>query len=214
MKPSAFRKSQPLALRAWHWADALIITGLLGTVLLRKTFLSWRTNTAYIEAELLAAGTPADPKVAKAIAVGLRDAMWEWHHVFGFVLAGLIVFRAIVAIGWPKEQPLASAVRAVRAYAAAAAAEKRAAAHFAIVRLSYVVFYACVVFMAVSGLTMYFAPTLGLTSDQSHSIQELHEWVMWFFVAFAAAHVLGVVVSEHREAPGIVSDMIQGGAPD
>ncbi|MEN0059456.1 MAG: cytochrome b/b6 domain-containing protein, partial [Bdellovibrio sp.] len=60
-----FRKYQPLGLRIWHWLNALAILGLLLTVLLRKTFLSWRTNSALIEAKLQAAGTAITPELAK-----------------------------------------------------------------------------------------------------------------------------------------------------
>ena len=92
MQTTSFRKYQPAALRAWHWLNALTMLGILGTVLLRKTFLSWRTNAAYVETQLQEAGTTVTPELAKAIAVGLRDRMWEWHYIFGFTLAGLGTF--------------------------------------------------------------------------------------------------------------------------
>ena len=41
-----------LNFRLWHWIHALVILGLAGTVLLRKTFLSWRTNSEILTQEL------------------------------------------------------------------------------------------------------------------------------------------------------------------
>ncbi|MDP2311786.1 MAG: cytochrome b/b6 domain-containing protein [Pseudomonadota bacterium] len=215
-RPSSFRKYQPLVLRAWHWLDALAILGLLGTVLLRKTFLSWRTNAAFIQGELEQSGTPVSPEVAKAIAVGLRDRMWEWHYIFGFTLAGLLVVRALIAIFLPNERPGAAVARAVRAVAAATPGRKLDAAHFAAVKATYVLFYLSVLFMACTGLLMYFEASLGLAPTLVESMKELHELGLWLILVFAAGHVLGVVTAEHRGAAGLVSDMIQGGekSPD
>lgn len=211
MQPTPVRKYQPLALRAWHWPDAVAVLGLLGTVLLRKTFLSWRTNAALIESTLQDAGITVPPDVAKAIAVDMRDRMWEWHHVLGFTLAGLLIVRVLVAVALPAERPWATAARALRAFSSAPPEGRFEAAHVAVVKVGYVVFYLCVLFMAISGLGMYFEDALGLGATLVDTTKELHEWAMWFFVAFASAHVLGVVVAEHRGSAGIVSDMIQGG---
>jgi len=41
-------KKWRLDFRVWHWLNATVILGLLGTVFLRKTFLSWRTNSELI----------------------------------------------------------------------------------------------------------------------------------------------------------------------
>ena len=205
------RRYRPLVVRAWHWLDALVILGLLGTVLLRKTFLSWRTNAAYIEGTLQESGVPVPPGVAKAIAVGLRDRMWEWHYILGFTLVGLLIVRIVTAIALPTERPVATAIAAVRALRSASPAERFEAAHVALVKVGYVVFYLCVLFMAVTGTSMYFEERLGLGAAFVDTIKGLHEWAMWFFAFFAAGHIVGVVVAEHRGSAGIVSDMIRGG---
>jgi len=41
-----------LDFRIWHWVHAAVILGLLGTVFLRKTFLSWRTNSELLTQKL------------------------------------------------------------------------------------------------------------------------------------------------------------------
>ena len=41
-----------LAFRIWHWLNAIVVLGLLGTVFLRKTFLSWRTNSEILMTKL------------------------------------------------------------------------------------------------------------------------------------------------------------------
>ncbi|MDP2306217.1 MAG: cytochrome b/b6 domain-containing protein [Pseudomonadota bacterium] len=213
MQTTSFKRYRPPALRAWHWLNALALLGTLGTVLLRKTFLSWRTNSAYIQGELQEAGTTVTPELAKAIAVGLRDRMWEWHYIFGFTLAGLLVVRLLTWFFLPKDRspPLMQAIRAV---ATAPAGQKRSATHNALVRTGYALFYASLVFMATTGFLMYWKASLGLGEDLVHSIKDVHELMLWFFVVFAGGHVLGVVFAEHRGDAGIVSDMIQGGRRD
>ena len=45
-------KKWRLDFRVWHWIHATVILGLLGTVFLRKTFLSWRTNSEILSQKL------------------------------------------------------------------------------------------------------------------------------------------------------------------
>ncbi len=91
----SFRKYNPLSLRLWHWINSLVILGILGTVLLRKTFLSWRTNSALIEEMLNDAGTIISPELAKSIAVEIRNPMWDWHIYLGFTMGVLFLARIL-----------------------------------------------------------------------------------------------------------------------
>ena len=50
-----------LSLRIWHWLNAIVVLGLLGTFFLRKTFLSWRENSQIIMHKL------ADGKTGESI---------------------------------------------------------------------------------------------------------------------------------------------------
>ncbi len=204
--PSSLRGTRSVWLRLWHWLDALVILGLLGTVLLRKTFLSWRTNSTFIETTLQDAGTTITPELAKELAIGLRSPMWEFHYVFGFTLAGLFVVRIILGL-IPGQHPMFGGLRKYFS----APAGKRPSKHFLAVKAGYAVFYAMVCFMVVSGLSMYFKTELSLSSDLAGSIKELHELSMWFFAAFVAVHTVGVIVAENQDDAGLVSDMINGG---
>ena len=53
----------------------------------------------------------------------------------------------------------------------------------------------------------------GKEKTPEDSIKEIHELMMWFFVAFAGGHILGIVMAENKEDSGLVSDMINGGDP-
>lgn len=186
---------KPLFLRLWHWLNAIAITGLLLTVLLRKTFLSWRANTALIQSKIETAGGQIDPTLARDIAVTMRDAMWEWHYIFGFGLVALFFFRIFVSVRHKETKPL----------------QFTKSLHHNLKQISYAAFYLATFFMSVTGLTLYFKDTLGISKELTGVFKESHEFAMWFFVAFSAMHIVGVVIAEIRDEPGIVSKMINGG---
>lgn len=182
-------------LRFWHWLNALAIFGLLATVLLRKTFLSWRTNSSVIQDKIQAAGGQIDPELAKSIAQALRDTMWEWHYIFGFALAALFAFRLFLLARERGPRPRLAGLDL----------------HQKLVHFGYIAFYVMTLLMIASGLSMYFKDYLGLAKDTVDFVKEYHETAMWFFAAFTGAHIVGVFVAENRDQPGIVSRMINGG---
>lgn len=210
----SFKKYQSMGLRMWHWLNALAILGLLGTVLLRKTFLSWRGNAALIESKLQGAGTQITPELAKDIAVSIRAPMWDWHYILGFILGGALVVRLVIAIFVEKKCPATSAYQSVRNLSNVSASERGHALHYAFVKTGYALFYLATLFMVVTGLLMYFQTDIKLSKGILDSVKELHELMMWFFVVFSAGHIVGVVVAENRQDPGLVSDMINGGKKD
>ena len=82
-----------LSFRVWHWLNALVIIGLLGTVFLRKTFLSWRDNAQIIMSKFSEMGVVITKEQAKVVAQTIRDGMWEWHIILGYALAFLVLYR-------------------------------------------------------------------------------------------------------------------------
>lgn len=207
----SFRKYQPLGLRLWHWLNAVAILGLLGTVLLRKTFLSWRSNAALIESKLQAAGTAITPELAKDIAVSIRNPMWDWHIYLGYSLTALILFRVAVGIFILRKCPATHAVQSVWNLKKVAPGEKAKALHYTFVKTGYAIFYLATVLMVITGLLLTFKENLSLGKGLVESVKEIHELMMWFFVVFVVGHLLGVVIAENREDQGLVSDMIHGG---
>lgn len=214
MNNYSFKKYQPLSLRVWHWLNALAILGLLGTAFLRKTFLSWRTNSALIESKLQEAGTAITPELAKDIAVSIRTPMWDWHYVLGFTLGALLIVRVLVGVFAIKKCPAAHAAQSAWNLGKVPAGQKVHALHYTLVKTSYALFYLVTLFMVVSGVVMYFKNDLGLAKEAIEPVKEIHELMMWFFVAFVGGHILGVVIAENRQDKGLVSDMIHGGSKD
>lgn len=202
----SFVKPRPAALRLWHWLDALAITGALSTVVLRKTFFSWRTNSVLIEQRVHELGGTLSSEGAVTLARELRAPMWEWHYIFGFLLVGLLLMRFATVL-LRDGGPLASLRDAWAGW------RRRAdgwSLHYLTVKLSYVVFYVVLTFMAVSGSVMYFGDHLPLDASSLKALKEAHELMMWFFGGFVGLHVIGVFVAELRGERGLVSGMIHG----
>lgn len=210
----SFKKYQPLGLRLWHWLNAAVITGLLATVLLRKTLLSWRANSALIQEKLNAAGTTITPELAKEIAVAIRDPLWTLHVYLGFALAALLIGRFLVSVFVEKKGVNFKIFTDPFRMKGLQPAEKRKVLHFNFVKIGYVAFYAVTLLMVVTGLMLNFRTDLNLSKDLAGTTKEIHEFMMWFFVLFIGGHVIGVVIAENKNDRGLVSDMIHGGDPE
>ncbi|MBF0312680.1 MAG: cytochrome b/b6 domain-containing protein [Oligoflexia bacterium] len=210
----SFRKYTPLSLRLWHWPTVLVIFGILGTVLLRKTFLSWHTNSVLIEEKLSASGIVITPELAKDIAISIRNPMWDWHIYLGFALGALFLGRILIALIVEKRCPGFQALKNILKIRNLPLQEKSEALHYTVVKIGYLVFYFLIALMVLTGLMLNFKAEIGLSKGLIGATKEIHELLMWFLIIFIGGHILGVVIAENRKDHGLVSDMIYGGDPD
>jgi len=183
-----------LQFRIWHWLNAIVVLGLLGTVFLRKTFLSWRTNSEILMTQLSDMGIQIAQEQAKVLAKAIRADMWEWHIILGYALAFLILYRIYLFFTDTSEKESFSSLNL----------------HKKAVNISYYVVYATLIFMALSGLVIYFYETLGMSKDFAKEIKEIHELVFNLVMIWVPLHIVGVVVAEMRDEKGLVSTMING----
>ena len=180
-------------IRIWHWLNVVAVTGLLGTFFLRKTFLSWRENSAIIVEKLSSLGVEVTAEQAKLVAKAIRAPMWEWHIVFGVMLALLLLVRVWIfwqeaGFGYDDDESL----------------------HMRLVHWGYRIFYLILIFMAISGLILNWHELLGFSEELTHSIKELHEAVAWAVVVFVPLHIVGVVMADNSDQKCITSRMISG----
>ena len=183
-----------LQFRLWHWLNALVILGLLGTVFLRKTFLSYKTNSDILMVKLGEMGIEITKDQAVVLAKALRAGMWEWHIILGYALAALVLFRIYLYF---KDTSL-------REKFASLSFHKKG------VNALYYLFYATMIFMSVSGLVIHFHEVLGLTKEFAHDIKEMHELFFYAILFFVPLHIAGVIIADNQEEKGITSTMING----
>ena len=190
-------KKWSLNFRLWHWIHTTVILGLLGTVFLRKTFLSWRTNSEILSTKLSSIDISVTTDQAKMLAKSIRAPMWEWHIILGYALAALVVWRIALFFTESGKQNYRHL--------------KEETLHKKMVKIGYIVIYSILLFMTMSGFTIYFYETLGLTKDFAHNIKELHELAYIAIYIFVPLHILGVFIAENQDEKGILSDMVNGG---
>jgi len=186
-----------LNFRLWHWINAIVVMGLVGTVLLRKSFLSWRANSEIIVQKLSEINIDITAAQAKVIAKAIRAPMWEWHYILGYALGALVVWR--IALFFTQSGK--------RSYQHL----KEESFHKKIVKLGYLLIYVVLFLMTVSGFVMYFYETIGLAKDTAHDIKEVHELLYYILLYFVPLHIIGVFVAENQDEKGILSDMVNGG---
>jgi cytochrome b561 len=184
--------------RLWHWVNALVVMGLIGTVLLRKSFLSWRANSEILMQKLSEINIDVTAEQAKVLAKAIRAPMWEWHIILGYALAALVLWRILLFFTQSGRQNYRHL--------------KEENLHKKMVKLGYLVIYAILLFMTVSGFLIYFYEALGLTKDTAHDIKEVHELLYNVLLYFVPLHIIGVFVAENKDEKGILSDMVNGGA--
>jgi cytochrome b561 len=90
---------------------------------------------------------------AKNIAKAIRNPMWDWHYYFGFALVIMVIYRIYLEIINPKKR---------RDYI-------------------YLTFYIFLLFMAISGVVLYFFK-IGF-------LKEMHEIALYFFLVFIPFHI-------------------------
>lgn len=182
--------------RIWHWLMAFSVIGLLFTVLLRKTFLSYKTNSLIIQDKLASLDVNIPIESAVDIAKAIRAPMWEWHYVFGFFLVASILIRIYMLITKQGVMPLIALIRAPKEE-----------------KLKYGVYlFLCmfIAIMTISGIFLYFYKELGFTKEDIHLVKELHENLTFGVLFFIALHFIGVLKHELTTKDGIVSKMIHG----
>jgi cytochrome b561 len=183
------QKFTPL-FRLWHWLMAFSIFGLLGTVLLRKTFLDKKANAEIIMQKLSGFQITIDQDQAIAVAKAIRAPMWEWHYILAIVLGVAIALRIFLMLTGQAQMPLLKVIRAEGGM------EKFKA-------LIHLLLCAVIAVMALTGAVYYF-----FESDSIHWVKELHESLMLPLIVLIILHIVGVIKHELSTKEPLVSKMI------
>lgn len=196
-------------LRLWHWLNSLVIVGSLLTILINSTLFDKRTNTAFIGNELKNAGASITAQQARAVSHGLEEKIWDLHVYLGYFLVALFVYRLVFEIFQPKNQKFKHKLQ--KAFQHYKISKNQSNGKELFVKIIYLVFYVVLLLMVLTGLTVKFHDAIGIGNSLSHSIKEVHGFMMYVVLAFIVLHIAGVIYSENRNKKGIVSDMINGG---
>lgn len=204
-------KKYSSSLRFWHWANTIIISGSLITVLINSTITDRWATSSLISDELKKAGATVTNDQAGQAAHALEDKVWAIHTYFGYCLAALLLLRLILEFFQVTDQKLIRKLKGAWFQYKVIKKNRETARHELAVKMIYVAFYLLLIIMALTGLTLAFKHELGIPRPIGHQIQDIHGFCMYLVLAFIAVHLIGVFLAERRDSKGIVSDMINGG---
>jgi Ni/Fe-hydrogenase 1 B-type cytochrome subunit len=204
-------KKYSTSLRVWHWANTIVISGSLITVLINATITDDGVVSTLIKDELKNAGTTVSNKQAGSVAHALSDSVWSIHTYFGYVLVGLFLFRLVFEFFQLADQKFIRKMKSVYRQFQSTKKERELAKHELTVKAIYAAFYILLVVMAVTGLFLAFEDLLAPFKSIRHSVKEVHGFCMYLIIAFIFVHLAGVFLAERKDNKGIVSDMINGG---
>ncbi|QSZ41749.1 cytochrome b/b6 domain-containing protein [Sulfurimonas aquatica] len=183
-----------LKFRIWHWLNAIVVLGLVATVLLRWTFLSKSVNADILTKKLLSFDISITSEQSVLLAKALRVELWEWHIILGYAFLALVIFRVYLYFKDSSKK----------------VAFKDLDMHHKVVHASYYVLYTSFFVMVATGFFIYFYKDLGVSKDLAHDIKEIHELVYYYIAIFIPLHLGGVFFADATQENGLVSSMIHG----
>lgn len=204
-------KKNSAGLRLWHWANALIISGSLTTVLINSTLFKRQNIALVVQNGLKDGGVVVNAQQAGNVGHALSDQVWEIHTYFGYVLASLFLFRLILEFFQVADQKFIRKLRSAYTQFIITKRNREIARHELAVKSIYAAFYLLLLIMVLTGLFLAFEDLLAPFKAIRHSVKEVHGFCMYLILAFIAVHLIGVFLAERKDSRGIVSDMINGG---
>ncbi len=204
-------KKYSAPLRFWHWANTIVISGSLVTVLINSTITDRKAVSDLVKTQLKDAGATITDNQAGSVAHALGDSVWAVHTWFGYVLAGLLLFRLVLEVFQLADHKFIRRIKNLYMQLQSTKKERELVKHELTVKAIYAVFYILLIIMAVTGLFLAFEDLLAPFKAIRHSVKEVHGFCMYLIIAFILVHLAGVFLAERKDGKGIVSDMINGG---
>jgi Ni/Fe-hydrogenase 1 B-type cytochrome subunit len=205
-------KRYSASLRLWHWANMIIISGSLITVLINSTITNKHKTSVLIKGSLQTAGANVTDAQVKEATHALSDSVWDVHVYFGYCLAGLLVFRLLLEFFELADQKFIQKIKSAYTQFNIVKKNREMARNELTVKIIYASFYLLLIIMVVTGLSLAFEDALAVLKPIRHNIKSVHGFCMYLILAFIVVHLAGVFLAERKNGKGIVSDMINGGS--
>lgn len=203
---ASFNEKHGIGIRIWHWLFFLLIAATMITVLLASTTFRTGNNTEMVRQELQQKQLVADKDQSRAVAHAFNDKLWDLHTYIGYFIVFFLLVRLVLEFAQPEEEKIRNRLRMARVADGWQQQEMR---HYVMVKRTYLVFYALILIMAVTGLGLAFEQ-VPLFRDMRQLLKQIHSLTQYGIYAFVLFHLVGVVMADAGEYPGLVSGMIHG----
>ncbi|MDP4263568.1 MAG: cytochrome b/b6 domain-containing protein [Bacteroidota bacterium] len=205
-----FSEAHSRAIRLWHWASVFVMSFILLTAFTGKFFFNNIHIAGVLDQQLQKQGAHLSQEQIWDTTFVLRDAVWKWHSLFGYILSGLFVFRIASEFFQPRNQQFSRRIKNAVGFLKLKQ-DKKTARHYLAVKIIYLLAYILIALLAGTGIWMavnrntkiYFTP-------QFHSVKEIHAAAVNFLLLFMIIHIAGVIKAERGKYKNIVSGMIHG----
>jgi len=167
--------------KIWHWLNAIVISLLVLTALLRETFFDKGANAKIIISKLSEFSINLTNDQAILVAKAIRHPLWEWHIILGYVLCALLIYRFLLI--FDKNTVI----------------EKAEDLHMRLVKISYKILYLFIFAEAVTGLLLVFRRDLGISKDIIHFAKDIHEISYYVILIFIPLHIIGVIIKNRKD---------------
>jgi Ni/Fe-hydrogenase 1 B-type cytochrome subunit len=204
-------KKYSAPLRLWHWANTIVISGSLITVLINSTITNQRATSRLMSDELQKSGAAVSNEQVRSAAHALSDSVWDVHKYFGFCLAGLLLFRLVLEFFQLADQKLIRRIKGAWVKFNVIKTNREETRHELTVKAIYSIFYILLIIQVITGLFLAFEDAMAPFKSIRHSVSDVHSFCMYLIIAFIVVHLAGVFLAERKDKKGIVSDMINGG---
>jgi len=197
-------------LRFWHWANTLLISLQLMTILFQKVIVKSKSAVTELQSSDKTVSVPQ----ARELAHIISDRIWTWHIYFGWALVALWVLRLGLQLTGPSELRFSARLMEIlRRYRLAPPAEKGKAGKILFAKTTYALFYLFITIMVATGLILIYEDVSWLKGVR-HLAEETHNVTMFLIIGFIVLHVVGVVWAENKQDHGLISRMVGGEAPN
>ena len=201
-------------IRFWHWANTLLISLQLLTILFQRVIVNSRSAVPEFQQAMSKENVTITTQQGRAFAHIISERIWEWHVYFGYALVALWVLRLVLHFTGPSDLRFtARLLEILRRYRLAPPADKGKAGKILFAKATYALFYIFITIMVVTGLILVYHNDVALFDKIEHTAEEIHEVTMYLVMGFIALHVAGVLWTEMKEDHGLISRMVGGEGP-
>jgi len=194
------QKKWSRAMVVYHWLAAIVILGLLLTGISHMSVLNPRTIAENAAAMASQHGITLSRNALRAVGGAVNGAVMNIHFILGYSLATLIIFRIILFFTGDQR------VFKMAKKSFTPGMKK----HKPLVNILYLALYAGILTMAITGLSMKFGGSLGISHETHEVLQDIHVSVMYCILTFVFVHLIGIFRAENTDQPGVTSSMMSG----
>lgn len=204
-----FNEKHNWTIRIWHWLFFLLIACSITTVTLATYVFRTGKNVSVVQDELQKNGIIIDNSAARDVSHAFNDRCWILHTWLGYGIALLVLARILLEISLPADEKLTDRIKSAMKFSPISRAEEKDTRYYLVIKWIYVLFYALILTMALTGIGLALEDVPLFRTARS-TIKSIHAFIQYPVYAFILIHIAGAIRADMQRYPGLISSMING----